>query len=118
MMHEGGVGLTPLPQADGRIKPRPAILLRRMPPFGDWLSCGVSSQIHQQVVGFDDVIQMADADFVGSGLKAPSVVRLGFLTTMPADRFLGVLGSISRDRHLRLLDRLSRFLALDQSSPR
>lgn len=59
---------------------------------------------------------MADADFVGSGLKAPSVVRLGFLTTMPADRFLGVLGSISRDRHLRLLDRLSRFLALDQSS--
>jgi mRNA interferase MazF len=37
MMHEGDVGLTPLPQADGRIKPRPAILLRRMPPLGDWL---------------------------------------------------------------------------------
>lgn len=32
-MKEGSVVLTPLPQKDGRIKNRPAILLRRMPPF-------------------------------------------------------------------------------------
>ena len=43
-MTEGDVVLTPLPQADGRTKPRPAILLRKMPPFGDWLVCGVSPE--------------------------------------------------------------------------
>ena len=110
-MTEGDIALTPLPQADGRLKPRPAILLRRMPPFGDWLICGVSSQLHQQVAGFDEIVALSDADFAKSGLKAASVIRLGFLTTMPSERFLGIIGSVSRERHVRLLDRLSRFLA-------
>jgi mRNA interferase MazF len=112
-MREGDIALTPLPQADGRFKPRPAILLRRMPPFGDWLICGVSSQLHQQVPGFDEIIQTSDPDFVESGLKQASVIRLGFLTTMPVGSFLGTLGSVSPDRHARLLARLSRFLAVE-----
>jgi len=115
-MTEGDVALTPLPQADGRFKPRPAILLRRMPPFGDWLICGVSSQLHQQAVDFDEIIESSHPDFSRSGLKSASVIRLGFLTTMPADRFLGVLGFISRERHIRLRERLSRFLALGRST--
>ena len=41
-MNEGDVVLTPLPQANGLVKLRPAILLRQMPSFGDWLVCGVS----------------------------------------------------------------------------
>jgi mRNA interferase MazF len=47
-MKEGGVALTPLPQADGAIKNRPAIALRQMPPFGDWLVCSVSTQLRKQ----------------------------------------------------------------------
>jgi len=47
-MKEGDVVLTPLPQADGAMKNRPAIVLRVMPPFGDRLVCGVSSQLHQR----------------------------------------------------------------------
>jgi mRNA interferase MazF len=50
-MTEGDVALTPIPQVDGRTKPRPAILLRQTPPFGDWLICGVSTQLHQDVTG-------------------------------------------------------------------
>ena len=115
-MTEGDVALTPLPQADGRIKPRPAILLRWMPPFGDWLICGVSTQLDQEVAGFDDVIEPAHPDFQGSGLKAASVIRLGFLTVLPADHFLGVLGSISRERHAKLLQRLSAFLVTERNS--
>jgi len=71
--------LTPLPQADGEAKQRPAILLRQVPPFGDWLVCGVSTQVHHEIVGFDDLIEPSHADFAGSGLKAPSLIRLGFL---------------------------------------
>ena len=109
-MKEGDVALAPLPQADGRTKPRPAILLRRMPPFGDWLVCGVSTQLQQQVAGFDDIIEPSDSDFHSSGLKAASVIRLGFLTVLPADQFLGVLGNISQERNRRLLQNLSAYL--------
>ncbi|WP_199484281.1 hypothetical protein [Thiocapsa marina] len=45
-MNEGDVALTPLPQADGRVKNRPTIALRRMPGFGDWLvPCRVRAQL-------------------------------------------------------------------------
>ena len=69
-MKEGDVVLTPLPQADGQIKNRPAIILREMPPHGDFLVCGVSTQLHQEAAGFDDPIRPGDADFANSGLKA------------------------------------------------
>lgn len=109
-MNEGDIALAALPQADGLVKPRPALLLRRMPPFGDWLVCGVSSQLHQRAPDFDDLIELSDSDFAASGLKAPSVFRLGFLTTLASRRLLGALGSISGERHQRLLRRLSHFL--------
>jgi len=109
-MTEGDVALTPLPQADGRTKPRPAILLRKMPPFGDWLVCGVSTQLRQEATGFDEIIEPSHSDFRSSGLKAPSLIRLGYLVVLPADRLLGVIGSISSERHGRLLQRLGTFL--------
>ena len=43
-MNEGDLALAPLPQADGQIKNRPVALLRRLPPFGDFLVCGISTQ--------------------------------------------------------------------------
>ena len=109
--------LTPLPQADGEAKPRPVILLRRVPPFGDWLVCGVSTQLHHEVVGFDDVVEPSHADFAGSGLKAPSLIRLGFLAVLPPKVLLGVIGSISAERHGRLLQHLAAFLQSPQEAP-
>ena len=109
-MNEGDVVLTPLPQSDGQIKNRPAVVLRRMPPFGDLLVCGVSTQLHQAVADFDDIIEPSHADFRASGLKAPSIARLGFLAVLPASSFIGVMGAISAERHRRLLTRLSQFL--------
>ena len=105
-MREGTVALTTLPQADGQTKARPVVLLRQMPGFGDWLVCGVSTQLQQEVKGFDEIITAQDRDFRETGLKAASVVRLGFLAVLPANRLLGILGSISDERHTRLLSRL------------
>ena len=109
-MNEGDVVLTPLPQSDGQIKNRPAIVLRKMPPFGDLLVCGVSTQLHQAVAGFDDLIEPQHEDFRGSGLKAASVIRLGFLAVLPTSNFIGRMGVISAERHRRLLIQLSQFL--------
>jgi mRNA interferase MazF len=91
-------------------KYRPTVVLRRMPGFGDLLVCGISTQLRQRVAHFDEIIDPSHADFKTSGLKAPSLIRLGFLAVLPASSFLGTIGSISEQRHQRLLAKLSELL--------
>ena len=117
-MKEGDVVLTPLPQADGQVKNRPSIILREMPAFGDFLVCGVSTQLQHEVAGFDDPIRPGDADFPTSGLKAPSLIRLGFLAVLPASSLLGAIGEIDDTRHERLLERLCSHLRPTPVPPR
>jgi mRNA interferase MazF len=109
-MKEGDVILTPVPQADGAIKNRPAIILREMPPYRDLLVCGVSTQLNQQVKDFDELISPSDADFAASGLRSESLIRLGFLAVLPRSSIIGAMGSVSPRRHRRLLKRLSDYL--------
>jgi len=109
-MKEGDVILVPLPQANGQRKPRPAILLRILPPFGDFLVCGVSSQLRQQVPGLDDLILRSDKDFAISGLQMDSLIRTGFLAIYTPSQIIGDIGEISSERHRRLLKQLAEFL--------
>jgi mRNA interferase MazF len=102
-------GDLPMPQADGAIKNRPAIILREMPPFGDALLCGVSTQLRQSAKDFDELISPSDADFASSGLKEGSLIRLGLLAVVPRSKIVGSIGSISPERHKRLLQRLSEY---------
>ena len=109
-MKEGDVILTPLQQADGKVKNRPAIFLRELPHFQDALVCGVSTQVNQLVQGFDELITSQDNDFSNSGLVNDSLIRLGFLAVLPRRNIIGSIGSISHERHKRLLHRLSKYL--------
>lgn len=109
-MKEGDVILTPIPQADGKVKNRPAIYLREMPPFRDALVCGVSTQIRQLAPDFDELITSQDSDFTNSGLISDSLIRLGFLAVLPRRNIIGSIGSISTERYKRLLHRLSEYL--------
>ena len=97
-MNEGDVLLTSLRQADGGLKDRPVLLLRRMPPFEDFLVCGISTQLQQLVPAFDEIVSPTDEDFPASGLKAASLIRLGFLAVLPRAEFKGRIGSISPSR--------------------
>jgi mRNA interferase MazF len=74
------------------------------------LVCGISTQLHQYVPGFDEIIMPTDADFAASGLVAPSVIRLGFLAVVPRRNILGTIGVIAPERHQRLLQALSHYL--------
>lgn len=114
-MKEGDIVLTPIPQADGIIKNRPPILLREMPPYRDFLVCGVSTQLDREVKGFDDVISSSDEDFKSAGLRTTSLVRLGFLAVLPSRQIIGAIGSISSERHRKLLKTLSDYLVQAQS---
>jgi mRNA interferase MazF len=51
-MKQGDIILTPVPQADGKIKNRPALILREMPSYGDFLVCGISTQLRHYVNDF------------------------------------------------------------------
>ncbi len=116
-MKEADIILTPLPQADGEEKNRPALLLRELPPYGDFLVCGISTQLHQAVTGFDEIITNNDPDFSSSGLIADSVIRLGFLAVLPCQNIIGGIGHISHERHAQLLKNLSTYLVRDVNLP-
>jgi mRNA interferase MazF len=45
-----------------------------------------------------------------SGLNAKSLIRLGYLIVLPQRECRGRIGSISEERRIRLLKRLSDFL--------
>lgn len=66
----------------------------------------MSTQLRQEVAGFDDLIDLQDPDFASSGLKAKSVIRLGLLAVLPPAGLLGTIGVISQQRHQKLLLRL------------
>jgi mRNA interferase MazF len=109
-MKQGDVVLTPVPQANGVLKNRPAIVLREMPPYKDLLVCGISTQLHQQVKDFDEIVSLTDVDFSSSGLRSQSLIRLGFLAVLPRSAIAGSIGSVSSERHMRLLKTLSNYL--------
>jgi mRNA interferase MazF len=115
-MKEGNIVITALPQTDGKIKKRPVLLLCSIPRYQDWLTCGISTRLHHLVVGFDEIVDPEDADFVASGLDAKSLVRLGFLSLLPRRDIIGSIGCISAERHQRLLNNLGNYL-LDQGYP-
>jgi len=109
-MKESDIILTPIPQADGQIKNRPAIILRQMPGYGDMLVCGISTQLHHHIKDFDEIISPTDSDYPSSGLKTTSLIRLSFLSVLPTKNIAGIIGNISPERHTRLLNTLSSYL--------
>ncbi len=106
-MKSGDIVLALLPQADGQAKLRPTLVLCLLPPFDDVFVCGISSQIRQRVPHFDELIDSGDTDFARSGLSTPSVVRLGFLATVPQSTIKGRIGILAPARVALLLQRLS-----------
>jgi mRNA interferase MazF len=115
-MNEGKIVLIALPQADGQIKNRPALLLRVLPPFNDALLCGISTQLSREVKGFDELITPSDEDFTASGLVSASIIRLGFLSVVARHQLLGSIGQVAPLRHSRLLQNLSNHLLQGISS--
>jgi mRNA interferase MazF len=110
-MKEGDVAIASLPQWDGENKPRPVVLLRRMPGHGDWLVCGISTRLAQEVRGFDELMRPGDPDFADSGLHSGSLIRLAHLIVLPARSIGGGVGRIQPERLNRIRHRLAVFIS-------
>lgn len=108
MISEGKVVLFKFPQTDlveGKL--RPALILRKLPgKFDDWLICMISSQTHQEILNIDEIIKPGDDDFIRSGLKTPSIIRVCRLAIVEGSILLGTTGEINDTR----LDRIKKNL--------
>ena len=109
-MRPGDALLAHLPQADGRSKDRPVLCSCSVPPFHDFLVCGITTQLTNRVAYLDEVIAENDEDFPKAGLKAASLIRTACLALLPKSRFQGRSGFVSQERHRLLLNALATFL--------
>lgn len=105
-MNEGDIVKAVLNQVDNKAKFRPVLLLKKMPPFDDWLVCGITSQIKNKVDKFDLLMSSDDPDFFDTGLLKTSLIRLGFLAVIPENIIEGTIGSISNAKYAELLNNL------------
>jgi mRNA interferase MazF len=70
----------------------------------------ISSQLHQHIDGFDEIIHRDDDDFSRSGLKATSLIRVGRLAVAEEGMLLGAVGEIAPERLKRIKARLAAWL--------
>ena len=109
MKKVGQIVLFKFPQADlAEGKLRPALLLAKLPSrYDDWLICMISSQTHQAIENFDDVVNEDDFDFASSGLKSASIIRVGRLAVVEGKILLGAIGEIDSGRLKHIKERIA-----------
>jgi mRNA interferase MazF len=82
--------------------------------YEDWLICMISSQTHQYIDGVDDLILHDSIDFIQSGLKSLSVVRVSRLAVVAQGILLGTIGEISQERLARIKNNLANWIRSTQ----
>lgn len=111
MKQAGAVVLCRFPQADLEAgKLRPALLLGKLREYDDWLLCMISSQVRHYLPDLDELVRVNDADFVQSGLRNESIIRIERLAVVEEEILLGEIGEISEDRLKRIKRRLADWL--------
>ena len=101
-MREGEIILAGLPQSDGNIK--------LIPGHNDFLVCGISTQLHQLINNFDELIHEKSNNFIQTGLRQSSIIRLAFLAVIPNNKIPGNIDRIDAALHKNLLERLAKYL--------
>ncbi len=111
-MKPGDIILIRFPQADLKQgKLRPALVIATSPSrHPDLLLALISSRLYQATPEFDEIISLADHDYITTGLKVASVIRLGRLTSVELSVINARLGSISSERLTRVKAKLIRWL--------
>ncbi|MFN8490048.1 MAG: type II toxin-antitoxin system PemK/MazF family toxin [Caldilineaceae bacterium] len=113
-MKPGDIVLVRFPQTDlqnGKL--RPALVVAYIPgSHPDILLALITSREYQAIANFDEIIEPSDRDFLSTGLKARSVVRLTRLATVEVSVINAQLGMISQSRLTRIRNRLSDWLRM------
>jgi mRNA interferase MazF len=111
-MKPGDIVLIRYPQTDLQAgKLRPALVVAIAPGrYPDLLLAYITSRVHQAVPEFDEIIEPTDADYLTTGLKARSVVRLARLAVVDPAIINAKLGYIAPERLQVIKHRLANWL--------
>jgi hypothetical protein len=93
-MKQGSVVKVAFEQADRKIKYRPAALLKKTEPYGDWIVCAITSKTHPQIKEVDIFINDQHPDFTTWGLNYSGLIRVAFLTAIPESIIEGAIGNL------------------------
>lgn len=108
-MKPGDIVLIRFPKTDlttGKL--RPALIIAQTPGrHDDVLLALITSQLHQNIIDFDEVITDTDPDFLDSGLKTSSVIRLSRIAVVDKTAINARLGMISAARLLHIKSRIA-----------
>lgn len=96
-MEKGDIVRVSLQESDGTYRARPALLIRKILPYNDWLLCAISGSTHLFQEEFDVLITKEHPDFSSSRLKHQAIIRTGFLFTISEIHIEGKIGTISQD---------------------
>ena len=108
-MKECDVIVVYLKDTEGQLRLRPAVCLRQLPHnYHAFIACGLTTRLQYCVEGFDEIVTPQDDNL--ERLRETSLIRLGFLSQIQIDEIVGHIGSISEERHKRLLKKLSEYL--------
>lgn len=113
MIHDGHIVLFTFPQTDQTSgKLRPALVLRSLPgSHDDRLICMISTKLHQQAAGIDELIRSTDNDFSQTGLKLTSLVRVTRIAVVSAEILHGAIGKVTDQRLNRIRSRLAQWIS-------
>jgi mRNA interferase MazF len=111
-MKPGDIVLIRFPEADWQSgKLRPALIIAiSASRHRDLLLALISSRLHQATLGFDEIINTSDSDYITTGLKVASLIRLGRLTSVESSVINARLGNISSERLIRIKNLLINWL--------
>ncbi len=108
-MRAGSIVKVVLPQADGKLKARPGLVLKRLSDV-DVLICGISSKMHRQQQGIDLLLLPNDEAFASSGLRFAALIRVGFIASVPLSSIEGAIGDVPQSLLHQALDNLCRLI--------
>lgn len=106
--------LVPFPFNDlSSQKVRPAICLTdEIHPFGHIVLAFITSRIFANTSDTDFVVEAKDANFVETGLKVSSTIRLHRLITISKTIIRRELGEMSKDKHKEVENRLRKLFKI------
>ena len=85
--------------------------MRELPDkFNGYLICMISSRIDHQILQLDELVSQEDADFMQSGLKMTSVIRVSRLAVVDGKILVGMLGKINTERLNKIKQKLSKWI--------
>lgn len=105
-MKKGDIIIASLPMIHGTYKKRPALIINSFPPYNDFLLCGISSQLHQNIKEAAYLLSANESYFKETGLSKSSIIRLNYLVMIPQTLIEGRIGSVPDSIYKEILNRL------------